>query len=104
MLDLNRLKHINDTMGHKARNRMIFNFPDILCNTIPPSNIICHWGGDEFTVIIPDADRNKMESCVSAISAAVNAYNETGEKPAISFASGYALSSELPELSRKGAP
>ena len=45
MIDLNRLKYINDTMGHEAGDKMIFNFSNILRNSIPHSNVICRWGG-----------------------------------------------------------
>lgn len=101
MLDLNCLKSTNDTLGHEAGNKMLFDFANILHNTIPFSNTICRYGGDEFAVMITHADRDKMENCISAISEAVNTYNASGENPAIYFAAGYALSSDLPSLSRK---
>lgn len=96
MFDLNRLKHTNDTMGHKVGDKMIYNFANVLRNTIPPSNTICRWGGDEFTVLVTGADSDKMEKYVSAVTAAVDAYNVSGEKPVINFAAGWALSSDFP--------
>lgn len=99
MLDLNRLKYINDTMGHEAGDKMIYNFSNILRNSISHSNTICRWGGDEFAVMIMDADKEKMEACLSEISQATEAYNASGEKPEIYYAAGYALSSEFPKHS-----
>ena len=101
MLDLNGLKYVNDTMGHDAGDKMIFNFVNILRNTIPPTNTICRWGGDEFTVLITNADKDIMEHYVEQIRTAATFYNESGEKPALYFAAGYALSTEFPELSLK---
>ena len=101
MLDLNRLKYVNDTMGHSAGDKMIFNFANILRNTIPPTNTICRWGGDEFTVMISSADNEKMERYSEAISNAVAAYNASDETPKIHYACGWALSAEHPALSRK---
>ena len=99
MLDLNRLKYINDTMGHEAGDKMIYNFSNILRNSISHSNTICRWGGDEFAVMIMDADKEKMEACLSEIAQATEAYNASGEKPEIYYAAGYALSSEFPKHS-----
>lgn len=99
MLDLNRLKYINDTMGHEAGDKMIYNFSNILRNSISHSNTICRWGGDEFAVMMMDADKEKMEACLSEISQATEAYNASGAKPEIYYAAGYALSSEFPKHS-----
>lgn len=101
MLDLNRLKYINDTMGHKMGDRMILGFADILRKTLPTDCMIFRWGGDEFTVLVSDADRDKMKSCISKISAAAEAHNLSGEKPEIHFAAGYALSTDYPTFSRE---
>ena len=100
MLDLNCLKHTNDTLGHEAGDQMIFNFSNILRNTLPPSSVICRWGGDEFTVQIADATREEMEQSIRDLRAAADGYNRFGQGPAIYFAAGFALSSEYPGLSR----
>ena len=99
MFDLNRLKHVNDTMGHAAGDRMIFNFANILRNSIPISNTICRWGGDEFTVLCMEASQDMMEMYIDRVHAAANDYNASGQTPSLHFAAGYALSSEFPELS-----
>ena len=98
MLDLNRLKHINDTMGHEAGDKMIYNFANILRNAIPPTNTICRWGGDEFTVLITDASRTKMEQYTAAIASSVARYNTSEELPKIHYAAGWMLSADFPEL------
>ena len=101
MMDLNGLKNINDTMGHEAGDKMIYNFAKILNNTIPAANTICRWGGDEFTVMLTNANREIAEMYIEKIRSAVDAYNASGEKPALSYAVGYALSTDFPGLSRK---
>lgn len=101
MLDLNGLKHTNDTLGHEAGDKMIFNFANVLRNTIPPTSTICRWGGDEFTVMLTHADRETAEKYMRDIRSAVDAYNASGETPALYYAAGYALSTEFPGLSHK---
>ena len=100
MFDLNRLKHTNDTLGHKIGDKMIVNFAEILRNTFNSGELLCRWGGDEFTVLVRNADREKMESYDYAVHAAVDAYNSSGAKPEIYFACGYALSTDFPGISR----
>ena len=101
MLDLNGLKGINDTMGHKFGDKLIYNFANILRNNIPDTDILCRWGGDEFTVMITNTNEVYIKNLLSDIAAAVERYNSSGKKPAIYYAAGYALSSEFPQLSRR---
>lgn len=101
MLDLNGLKHVNDTLGHEAGDRMIFNFANILRNTLPPGCVICRWGGDEFTVMLFNATAQKLEQAVSDLRHAAQLYNDAGNTPRLSFAAGCALASEFPEISRE---
>lgn len=98
MMDLNQLKHINDTMGHGAGDKMIHSFANILRNTIPATNTICRWGGDEFTVLIANASQEKLEQYVAAVANAASQYNASGGIPEIHYAAGWVLSSEFPEL------
>lgn len=99
MLDLNCLKLTNDTLGHKTGDKMIANFAGILRNTFDSCEFLCRWGGDEFTVLVRNADREKLERYDHAVRAAVDAYNSSGEKPEIYFACGYALSTDFPGIS-----
>ena len=100
MLDLNRLKSTNDTLGHEAGDKMILKFSEILRETFAPAEFVCRWGGDEFVAVVRNADREKMEDYVTSIHAAVDSYNASGEKPEIHFACGYALSEEFPSVSK----
>lgn len=101
MIDLNHLKYINDTFGHKTGDKMIVNFAQILKSTFDSSEFVCRWGGDEFTVIVRNATRERMESYASALQAAVDAYNKSGKKPELYFALGYALSTEFSGISKE---
>ena len=101
MLDLNGLKHVNDTCGHEAGDRMIFDFANILRNTLPPDTVICRWGGDEFTAMLMDSSPEAMEQYVQRLHQAAQRYNDAGKPPYLYFAAGWALASEFPGLSRE---
>ena len=100
MLDLNGLKHINDTYGHKVGDRVIVKFSELLRKTFGKGEFVCRWGGDEFAVIVRNADREKLEGYYGALHKAAEDYNGSGATPKIYFACGYVLSAEYPEVSR----
>ena len=100
MLDLNRLKYTNDTFGHEMGDKMIVKFSEIMRKTFASHEFLCRWGGDEFVVVVRNANLEKMENYDKAIHAAVEHYNKSGAKPEIYFACGYALSTEFADISR----
>jgi diguanylate cyclase (GGDEF)-like protein len=55
MVDMDRLKHVNDTWGHEAGNAALRNVADALKRAIRASDVAARYGGDEFAVFLPDA-------------------------------------------------
>ncbi len=51
ILDIDRLKKTNDTLGHPAGDTLIREVADIIRATVRVEDIICIIGGDEFAVI-----------------------------------------------------
>ena len=100
VIDLNGLKHVNDTLGHDAGDRMIYELSSILRNTLPRNSVICRWGGDEFAVLLTDLTRENLDKHVSDLFASSAAYNADHPELPIFFAVGTALSVEHPDISR----
>jgi len=56
MLDLDRFKYVNDTMGHQAGDDLLRQVAERLRNIVGDRGEIGRLGGDEFQVILPDID------------------------------------------------
>ena len=57
MIDLNKLKIINDSYGHNAGDAAITSVASALCTVFQrQSDVICRYGGDEFAVILNGCD------------------------------------------------
>ena len=54
LLDLDRLKVINDHLGHHTGDRFLKAFVELLAQTVDVPSVIARFGGDEF-IVIPSA-------------------------------------------------
>jgi diguanylate cyclase (GGDEF)-like protein len=64
MIDMDRLKEINDTYGHAAGDSAIQAVASAIRHTCRRADVPCRFGGDEFAVILPETD--KMQARVFA--------------------------------------
>ena len=52
MLDLDRFKQVNDTLGHQAGDELICRVAERICEILGPDVFVARIGGDEFAMIL----------------------------------------------------
>ncbi len=67
LVDIDKLKDINDTFGHEAGNSAIRLVSECLQRSIRGTDSAGRFGGDEFAVLLPGASQEVAESVVKRI-------------------------------------
>lgn len=89
MVDMNGLKHLNDTYGHEKGNIAIKKTCALICDVFSHLPVY-RFGGDEFVIIIKDRDYDNIEEKVKEFKSLAN---QTAGEPwdRVDAAIGYAL-------------
>ena len=73
MLDIDHFKRFNDRFGHDAGDALLAHFGELLGKVVRNEDITCRYGGEEFTVLMPEADATLAQTRAEEICAAVRA-------------------------------
>jgi diguanylate cyclase (GGDEF)-like protein len=66
-IDVDGLKHINDSEGHSAGDTLLANVVAAIRERLRAYDLVIRWGGDEFVCVLPDAGRGEAERTLSDI-------------------------------------
>lgn len=73
MLDLDRFKAFNDTLGHPDGDALLQVVASALSSAVRPSDTVARLGGDEFAVLVPGARDSEMPGVIARLQGAVDA-------------------------------
>ena len=91
MIDLDRFKAYNDRYGHAAGDQLLRSLAGNLAANIRTEDVACRYGGEEFTIILPNATKDETRRRAEVLrSTAPNVSLDTGDRPGITLSLGVA--------------
>ncbi len=91
MLDINNFKQINDTLGHIAGDGVLRAVGNMLLQATEHGTVVFRYGGDEFIILLEDADFDDVQKIRANIARELEAYNASGQAPLpVSLSAGIA--------------
>ncbi|NTW41296.1 MAG: diguanylate cyclase, partial [Cellulomonadaceae bacterium] len=73
MLDLDRFKEVNDSLGHHAGDQLLVQVGDRLSEHLRGEDLLVRLGGDEFAILLADSDHERASAVAQRLSSALDA-------------------------------
>jgi len=83
MLDIDHFKRFNDSHGHDAGDALLAQFGALLARIVRSEDVACRYGGEEFTVLLPETDAALAMERAEQIRAAVHGMELVHRKQAL---------------------
>jgi diguanylate cyclase (GGDEF)-like protein len=71
LLDVDDFKRVNDVHGHPVGDQVLVAFAEVLSAHVRAGDVVCRTGGEEFGVILPNADEHEAARCAERLVGAV---------------------------------
>jgi two-component system cell cycle response regulator len=75
MIDIDDFKIYNDSLGHAAGDIILKELAQVAKNSTREVDLVCRYGGDEFSVVLPYADHEGSFKVAKRIEQAIHAHN-----------------------------
>ncbi|MGU3293103.1 GGDEF domain-containing protein [Williamsia sp. M5A3_1d] len=71
IIDLDRFKAYNDTLGHDAGDRLLAQFARAMVASVGSSGVLARWGGEEFALALPGSSAADVDAVLDRIARVV---------------------------------
>lgn len=92
LIDLDSFKEVNDSAGHQFGDHLLVKCAQVLRSMLRQTDIICRYGGDEFSIIFPETGHEAATSLMSRVQEAFTRLGAEEGAPA-SFGLSYGIAS-----------
>jgi diguanylate cyclase (GGDEF)-like protein/putative nucleotidyltransferase with HDIG domain len=72
MLDLDRFKEVNDTLGHLHGDELLYRVGRVLTEVARDGDLVCRYAGDEFVLLLTGAGKQVAERIAERVRAAID--------------------------------
>jgi len=96
--DVDGLKKVNDTMGHKQGDELLITAASTINNSIRAEDVAARMGGDEFVVILPGTDTTTAEKVAGRIRNNLEEYSRAFPALPLSISLGWATAKSAIEM------
>lgn len=79
MVDVDRFKQVNDTLGHQTGDLVLKYVASVLAKSVRASDTLARWGGDEFILLLPQAGPTECTAVARRITENLLIENASGE-------------------------
>ncbi len=91
MCDIDGLKLINDTLGHDKGDELLAVASQVIRRSFRENDVVARVGGDEFSILLPNSPRSKVEEICARIKGGVVDYNRKNPHLPLGISTGFAI-------------
>lgn len=80
-IDVDNMKAINDTFGHCSGDKLLVSLGSVITSSIRKDDFVFRFGGDEFVIVFPNADKEQATKIIKRIQESISAINQKEKLP-----------------------
>jgi diguanylate cyclase (GGDEF)-like protein len=85
MLDLDHFKQVNDSLGHATGDAVLKAFVKVVHATMRETDVFCRYGGEEFLMLLVDADVEAAATAVDRVRLSVAQHDWSAVAPGLAL-------------------